>query len=379
MNTGARLALKEISRGEKSLSGGDFEAAVSSFVKALQITPADGKAQAGLARAYAGLASAYIADGDAVSADQVLKEAFPDAGFSSPLDYMEEDQKEALYSYYGLKVTDDVLEGYNGEERELVLPPYLGITEIGEGAFADNETLESVVIPESVTAIGDSAFISCTGLASVTIPESVTGIGEGAFTGCESLASVTIPESVTSIGDYAFLGCTGLTSVTMPNSLTEMGNCVFAETAVEAPVLANNGTILCYIPTDCEDYTVPDTVKSINGAFYHCGALTSVTIPEGVTNIGYYSFAYCGRLKSVELPESVTTIGEGAFRNCDRLKSITIPAGVTFIGEKAFANSDRLTIYAEEGSYAAGYAEENGISLNEESTGEQKGSSIGKQ
>jgi len=66
---------------------------------------------------------------------------------------------------------------------------------------------ENFIIPDSVTSIGDSAFKNCWSLQSVTIPDSVTSIGNDAFYDCSSLQSVNIPDSVTSIGDWAFWGC----------------------------------------------------------------------------------------------------------------------------------------------------------------------------
>lgn len=47
----------------------------------------------------------------------------------------------------------------------------------------------------------------------LVIPDSVTGIGDAAFIDCSSLESVTIPNSVTRIYKYAFNGCTSLTDV----------------------------------------------------------------------------------------------------------------------------------------------------------------------
>lgn len=60
--------------------------------------------------------------------------------------------------------------------------------------------------------------------------------------------------------------------------------------------------------------------------------LTSVTIPSGVTSIGYFAFSDCESLTSINIPESVTSIGDDAFYNCSSLTSITIPDGVTSIG-----------------------------------------------
>ena len=51
-----------------------------------------------------------------------------------------------------------------------------------------------------ITKIGDRAFVECTSLESITIPNSVTKIGLCAFGVCSSLKSITIPDSVTEIG-----------------------------------------------------------------------------------------------------------------------------------------------------------------------------------
>ncbi|MCQ2324379.1 MAG: leucine-rich repeat protein [Paludibacteraceae bacterium] len=77
-------------------------------------------------------------------------------------------------------------------------------------------------------------------------------------------------------------------------------------------------------------------------AFYECTALTSITLPEGLTSIGRNSFVSCS-LASVTLPEGLTTIGDQAFQNCKSLTSITIPANVTEIGYGAFIDCSGLT------------------------------------
>lgn len=48
-------------------------------------------------------------------------------------------------------------------------------------------------------------------------------------------------------------------------------------------------------------------------AFRGCTSLTSVTIPEGVTEIGSSAFYDCACLTSVVIPQSVTEIAENAF------------------------------------------------------------------
>ena len=54
-----------------------------------------------------------------------------------------------------------------------------------------------------------------------------------------------------------------------------------------------------------------------NYAFSGCSGLTSVTIPNSVTNIGNYAFEYCSGLTSVTIGSGVTSIGNLAFDGVD--------------------------------------------------------------
>ncbi len=80
-----------------------------------------------------------------------------------------------------------------------------------------------------------------------------------------------------------------------------------------------------------------DPVKKIDeDAFRHCTNLTSVTILEGVTEIGWNAFSFCTGLQRVTIPESVTKIGEWAFLFCTGLQSVTIPKSVREFGGGVF-------------------------------------------
>lgn len=50
-------------------------------------------------------------------------------------------------------------------------------------------------------------------------------------------------------------------------------------------------------------------------AFYDCGLLTSVELPDTVTKILDNAFAYCGGLSEVYLPETPPTLGTMCFTN----------------------------------------------------------------
>ena len=130
----------------------------------------------------------------------------------------------------------------------------------------------------------------------------------------------------TSIAQQAFYKCTGLTSVEIPNSVTEIGNVAFFDCSGLTSV------------------TIGNSVTSIGGsAFKNCSGLTSFEIPNSVTSIGQYAFSLCSKLTSVTIGNSVTSIGQDAFSWCSKLTSVTIGNSVTSIGSSAFSYCSKLT------------------------------------
>ena len=222
------------------------------------------------------------------------------------------------------------------------------VTSIGDLAFYDCRSLHSVTIPDSVTSIGESAFYRCSSLQSVTIPDSVTSIGDDAFHECLSLQSVTIPDSVTSIGDSAFSGCSSLQSVTIPDSVTSIGDCAFSFcSSLQSVTIPDSVTSIGDRAfKDCsslQSVAIPDSLTSIGDrAFQGCSSLQTVAIPDSVTSIGDDAFYGCSSLQSVTIPDSVTSIGDSAFMGCSSLQSVTIPDSVTSIGNKSFAGCKSL-------------------------------------
>ena len=206
-----------------------------------------------------------------------------------------------------------------------------GVTSIGGFVFSRCEKLTSITIPNSVTSIGGSAFSSCTSLTSITIPDSVTSIGVGAFGGCTSLTSITIPSSVTGIGGYAFSRCTNLASITIPDSVTHIGNGAFRKTGFynsDANWLDDILYIGDYLIEANDDISGVHTIKSgtkliADFAFLNCDSLTSITIPDSVTSIGYEAFYNCTSLISIYILNPNTTISN---------TSTTIPMSATIFG-----------------------------------------------
>ncbi len=88
-------------------------------------------------------------------------------------------------------------------------------------------------------------------------------------------------------------------------------------------------------------YTVVNNEIIASQAYYRDSQLENYRIPEGIKKIGEFAFARSG-LVSITIPEGVTTIGYGAFYHCDNLEEIGIPSSVTEIEPSAFAETKWL-------------------------------------
>ncbi len=96
------------------------------------------------------------------------------------------------------------------------------------------------------------------------------------------------------------------------------------------------------VPPEIDGYTV---IGVEYGAFRDA-AVTSVTLPAGVTAVKGYAFAYCGSLVAVYLPEGIAVLEYDAFEGCYSLPSAVIPAGVTSIEDSLFGNCRSLVSVA---------------------------------
>jgi hypothetical protein len=135
-------------------------------------------------------------------------------------------------------------------------------------AFAGQNDLRELVVPESIKKIGISAFASCSGLKELTLPASLTEICDQAFSGCSGLTRVTFAaNNLQWIRAGCFRGCTSLVELELPTSVHMIGGCLEG------------------------------------GAF------------EGCTN-----------LRTLILPPALVTLGEGAFKgSMSNLRMLVVP------------------------------------------------------
>lgn len=249
-------------------------------------------------------------------------------------------------------------EAFNNMESfslELGEHTFDALESLGVRAFANmTDITGKVVLPERITEIPEGAFLN-TGITGVDWSH-ITVIGTGAFSNCKGLTELHLSDSVTSIGERAFNG-SGLTGeLQLPNSITSIGSKAFRDVKIEGDLVLPNALtflgIYAFSGTAISSVTFPSTLKNIGSyAFYNCPNLSgTLIIPEGVVSIGKAAFTGTG-IEKLELADSVQTISDGAFSTCAKLTSVQIgeqgkgKSQLQTIGRKAFNKDTNITYF----------------------------------
>ncbi len=214
---------------------------------------------------------------------------------------------EFSYGTFGCAIT-----GYNGPGGNVEIPSeinYQTIKEISQEAFSHNETITSIVIPDTVSMIWENAFSSCSNLETVTIgtvddEEDNPGlevVQRCAFNGCDSLTAVYYTGS---LAQWARIEFSGSTDGTNP---VEMSHKLFIRSEEPVHITAED---------------LAGVEKIGEAAFRSIDSLESAEIPEGLKTIKLYAFYDCKNLKTVSIPLSVSTIENDAFAVCTSLTDV---------------------------------------------------------
>ncbi len=188
-------------------------------------------------------------------------------------------------------------------------------------------------IQDGSKVIRGCAFSECINLTAITLPAGLTHIGNRAFSSC-NLTTVTLPASLKHVGDGAFSG-TGIRNVvSLSPNFTFRDGCLIDQI---------NHRLLAYL-SDKDKVSLPVGLTHIGyEAFYGCDYLIAITLPNSLTYIGKSAFSRCSNLTTVSLPNSMTHIEDSAFWGCQNLTAITLPAGLIHIGDRAFEGCEKLT------------------------------------
>ncbi|MCM1382849.1 MAG: leucine-rich repeat domain-containing protein, partial [Muribaculaceae bacterium] len=182
-------------------------------------------------------------------------------------------------------------------------------------------------VPSSVKTINGNAIMNCYYLKNLNIPEGVEYIGFNAFWGMDGLETVTVPSTITTVEGTYFSYMSDLLVIcedsVNPSLIREAKSVLkYTEQNGETAVTGYSGTK--------QEIKIPDTINgstvtAISDGCFANTNITSVEIPDTVTEVGSNAFAGCGSLTEVVIPESVLSIRDGAFEGCENLTSIIIP------------------------------------------------------
>ena len=220
------------------------------------------------------------------------------------------DNKEVLVRQKEIIITD-----VKTTQKNIFLPDEIDgcpISDIGDSAFENNDSIEHVTLPKQLKNIRKNAFKNCKNLKTIDITASVNLIEDSSFINCTSLKEVSLFNDVLVIFDKAFDGCTQLEKINMPGTSCLLNKDVFDNTAFyNNKSNWENGVLYvgnCLV-----------TAKDVKNRY---------KVKEGTTTIASFAFKNNIAMKDVVLPDSITYIGYLAFDGCESLYSITAPKGV---------------------------------------------------
>lgn len=227
-------------------------------------------------------------------------------------------------------------------DANVVIPSFLYTHNVGK-VWADifnKESLESVILPNTLIELVESMFYDCINLRSVAINSAITEIPGHCFTNCYNLESVGLLDSITLIKEYAFSNCSSLASITLPENLEEIENNAFEYCAALTTVDFSNS--YCSIGDYAFAYSGVQILNNINNlnaigkySFSTCTQLERLILPEEIAAIGEHAFEYCTSLKEISLSK-VAEVKYGVLYNCSSLESL---ACATTLGDY-FLNSN---------------------------------------
>ena len=209
------------------------------------------------------------------------------------------------------------------ETTYTVLPT---VTVIGNSAFIGNTNIEVVILPAGLKEIEQYAFSGCTALKTVPIPNTVELIDGWAFSNCYGLSELSFEmggDCVMVVGKYAFQRIS-TSDLTLPATMAVVGDYAFLNASIHNL-----------------DFESGSRLFSLGEQVFQSVPFTSVTLPDGLNNIGNGTFTHCLNLKNVVFGEGLVSIGANTFQG-SAIESVYFPASLQNMGVKTFENCAQI-------------------------------------
>ena len=221
-----------------------------------------------------------------------------------------------------------------------ILTEYIPETDCGDieetaSVLANIQPLETIIVSEGVKSLSKFAFSYCKSLVSVILPSSLEMIDTAVFEGCTALKSITMPMDVKVVRNI-FEGCESLSSFTIikgiekhTNEVIDSGN--FSKDPITSAkdgdeVFFDYDYYAYYYKKASEPFSFSKK-KNQGGDSNGCMVdmnipLKEVVILDGVVSIKREFCFNQTELSTIVIPDSVTEIGADAFEGCISLKTI---------------------------------------------------------
>ena len=245
---------------------------------------------------------------------------------------------------------------YYGSVSAITVPNSIDgydVVAIGDGAFRGNKYLTAILIPDCITSIGDYAFAD-TNLDSLVLPAELNSLGRCILSGNKGVTEIVIPKTLSSTGSsYSNLieGDGPFAESNVQKATIESGMTVIPEhlfhknstlTSVEIPDTVTEISRYAFAQTGLENIELPSSVTTLQYEIFSGGNLLQISIPDSVTGMGNAIFQNCSKLQKVKLPKARYNISDYTFAGCTSLEEIQLPKTVTTIWPHAFDGCSSL-------------------------------------
>ena len=240
---------------------------------------ADGYVEGNYRRSYYfdGSYTAYL-----LNSDYSLSQSLFNKVFLESYDNREND----LFTYAVLEDNTLSITGWKGSEGDLYIPGEIDgmvVSSIGEKAFLDNKTIETVYIEEGVTTISQYAFFGCS-MKAIHLPSTLKTLETSALAN-SYVKSLYLPEGLETIGNNA-LSIDGAYDIYIPASVQTIDRDAFGYFGIDAILYVYEQSIghmhANYNGLKAEIIAVGEITQAPDGAILRNGAPTVESSIEGM-------------------------------------------------------------------------------------------------